>query len=235
MKFFAKIISLSALALVNIHCSNDSGGPVSGITVTPTSVYIISGVSSQGVDDSGNMWLQISGNFYGAGDSISLTCDGTVLSPVTQFDTVNSIVVSVPAASSYNFCNFAVQTGGYATTFGAPISAINILNVTNNGLDINPANLDIELDGGFYVAPLVNSTLSVQATCNGGATYFFPPIVSKTFNNQTQENAVVITLADPGNGNSEQCTFFVEDTFTDPDNNIVTVPSPGYSTQINGI
>src|SRR5208282_4972033 len=104
----------------------------------------------------------------------------------------------------------------------------------NDGL--SPTNkLEIELDGEFFVVPLVNSSLSVQVTCNGGTTYFYPAILSQNFIGQTQQEAVVVSLANPGNGNAEQCTFVVEDTFTDASNNIVTVSSPGITAEIDGI
>lgn len=235
MAQFFKGILLVTLSLIGINCASNTGSTTVATTSTPTPTYSINQALVQGLDDTGNMQVEVDGSFSGINDEVALNCDGLGVGTSVVSDSSTAIVISAPAASFYNACTFRVYSGGVGSTpFVIPLNSLSISGVSNEVLDPNDnTKMDVELDGHFFVTPIVSSTAAVEVTCNGGAS-FSAPILS-SLSSQAENVALVIQIPDPGANVSENCVFTVSDSFQDTQNNITKVQGAGFQTQITGI
>jgi hypothetical protein len=127
---FSSFLAILAMAMSGCSSNNSSGdfaGSGSSAAAVPNQVYTISQVSSLGIDDSGLMWIQLEGSFGASDNTVSMTCDGNVLSVAVESQSATQVVAAVPAASYYAACAIEVQSGGaISNSFGTGLTAMAI-------------------------------------------------------------------------------------------------------------
>jgi len=220
------ILGLGFCLLLTAGCEVDGEGDITASgDVYPS--YSVNNLYSEGMDDNGNMWLALPGNYPPYGNSVVVNCDGSLVDSTLMSQSETLLEVAIPAASQYQNCNLTVfSDGSEVGTVSGGLNAL-LINGSSVSRDSRANYLDVTLNGDFFVQQLNQSELTVSVSCGGSGT-FSPQILSSS------PNSVTVAIANPGFGYQELCSFAINISVPVQGGNTLTVTSPGLTRTISG-